>query len=206
MPQFVENEQGEQVEVYTSEELQAQKEAALEEYKKEKDAELDAAQTELKLATEKLGKLEGKDLNFAKLREQKQEAEDKVERVKQEMEESLGKFKKEILEGVSKDYYNETLGSLAGDDAELKKKIEFEYNRLNDPVNTKEDISKKLRDAYILATKLDDSGALSSSAVSSGGSSKLKFKQDNKFTPEEVQFAKKLAASGGIQLKDEDFK
>ena len=188
MPQTIIDSEGREVETYSLEEVQASKDAVLEESKKE----LDAAQAELKSANEKLGKFESKDLNFAKLREQKEDAEARVEKVTKDMEERLGKFKNEILEGVSKDYYNETLGGLAGEDEELKKKIAFEYNRLSDPVNTKADISKKLRDAYALATQVEDAGVLGSSTVSSGGASKPKFKQSGSFTDDEKAFGKKL--------------
>ena len=201
MPETIINSAGEEVEVFTSEELQAQKDAVLAENKKE----LDAAQAELKTANEKLGKLESKDLNFSKLREQKEDAESRVEKIAKDMEEKLNLTKKEILEGVSKDYFNETLGGLSGDDEELKKKIEFEYNRLNDPVNTKGDISKKLRDAYALATRVEDAGAFNTAAVSSGGAAKPKFKQAGSFTDDEKAFAKKLGASAGISLEDKDF-
>ena len=201
MSQIVINNDGVEVEVFTSEELQAQKDAVLEESKKE----LDASQAELRAANEKLGKLESKDLNFAKLREQKEDAESRVEKIAKDMEEKLNLTKKEILEGVSKDYFNETLGGLSGDDEELKKKIEFEYNRLNDPVNTKEDISKKLRDAYALATRVEDAGAFSAATVSSGGAARPRFKQAGSFTDDEKTFAKKLGASAGLKIEEKDF-
>lgn len=205
-PFTVINESGEDVQVFTPEEVQAEKEAALAQVKQEKDAELEAAQAELKTANEKLGKLESKDFNFATLRKQKEDAESKIEKIAQEMGTKIEGVKKEILEGVSKDYFNEVLGTLAGDDAELKKKIEFQYNRINDSPGTKEEISKKLRDAYTLATAtIDTPGAITPSVMSSGGAGKLQFKKDNKFTPEEKAFAQKLAHSGGLQLKEEDF-
>ena len=206
MPQTIINSEGNEVEVFTPEEVQAEREAVLAQVKQEKDAELNAAQAELQKANEKLGKFESKDLNFAKLREQKEDAESRVDKIKQDMEASLGKFKQEILEGVSKDYYNETLGSLAGDDAELKKKIEFEYGRLNDPVNSKEDISKKLRDAYSHATRIEDAGAFNAETVSSGGAAKPRFKTSGSFSADEIAFGKKLAQAGGVKLEDSDFK
>ena len=195
------NEQGEEVEVFTSQELEAQKASVLE----DKAKELEALQAELKTTNEKLGKFESKDLNFAKLREQKEEAESRVEKIRQDMEASLEKTKKEILEGVSKDFYNETLGGFSGDDEELKKKIEFEYNRLNDPVNSKADILKKLSDAHALATRVEDAGAFNASVVSSGGASRPKFKQSGSFTDDEKAFGKKLGAAAGLKIEDKDF-
>src|SRR3990167_610877 len=122
MSQYITNENGEQVEVFTPEEVQEQKETALEALKVEKDAELEAAQAELRKTNDELGKFKDKDFNFAKVRQQKEEAEEKVDKIKQEMEESLGNFKKEIFQGVLKKEYDDLLGSLAGDDADLKKK------------------------------------------------------------------------------------
>ena len=200
MPTTIVNNEGEEIEAFTSEEVQAEKDATA-----KANEELAEAQAELLKANEKLGKLEGKDLNFAKLREQKEDAESRVEKIKQDMEVSLGNFKKEIVEGVNKDYYTETLGGLSGDDEELKKKIEFEYNRLNDPINGKEDISKKLRDAYALATHVEDAGAFNVAAVSSGGAARPKFRQAGSFTDDEKAFGKKLGASAGISLEDKDF-
>ena len=205
LPQTIIDSEGNQVEVFTPEEVQAK----VEEQKKQVEG-----------AQEELRKLKEKDLNFEKLRMNKKVAEGEItrEELQQKIQEEFAKgmgeklsyareeIKKEVVEGVNKDYYNEIVGSLSGDDEELKKKINFEYNRLKDPVNSKEDISKKLRDAYVLASRVEDAGAFVPGTVSSGGASKPKFKQQGAFSADEIAFAKKLAASGGIKLTDEDLK
>lgn len=202
-------EDGSEIETYTAEELQAQREAALEEYKTanpDKSAEFDVLQAELKKANEDLEKFKNKDLNFANLRTQKEAAEKKIEEVVKTIDDKIATVKKEVLEGVMQDHYSETLKSLAGENEELKKKVEFHYKRLADPTTTKEELSKKLTDAYLLATKLTDEGVLTSQIVSSGAGGKLNIKSNQPFTSEEKVLAQKLAQAGGFSLEEKDFK
>lgn len=183
---------------------------AITKYKEEnpdKTEELDKAQTDLKEREEELSKLKDttKPENFEKLRKAKEGAEIKIEDLQKEMEDKLKESaettKKEVLEGVYKDHYADELTSLAGEDDELKKRIEFEYNRLNDPAASKQEISKKIRDAWVLATKEDEEhSVLNTSVLSSGGVGKIQTQQsENKFSQEE----KSMGAKFG--LKDEDF-
>jgi len=193
--------EGNVVEAFSAEELQAQKDAAIEEFKQanpDKSSELEILQSQLREKEDELVKLRGKDTNFENLRKQKNAAEKAAEELRREIDEKIGAVKKEVLDGVMKDHYNETIGVLAGNDEELKKKIEFHYNRLQDSAVTKDEVSKKLRDAWVLATKLDDPGALNSSVISSGGVSKLNIKNTQKFTPEE----KAIGAKFGLSEKD----
>lgn len=194
---------GADIEVYTAEELEAQKTAALEEFK---NTEYEGARSALAKAEEELAKLKDKDLNFGNVRKQKEAAEKKVEELKNEIDTKIATAKKEVLDTVTLDYKNETIATLAGGDDELKKKIEFHYNRLNDPAGTKEEIAKKLTDAYALATKVESTGALNSTVISSGGVSRINIKAKGNYTPEEKAFAHKLAQSGGLSLTEEDFK
>lgn len=195
MPQTIQNDAGEDVEVFTAEELEAQKTAALEEYK---TANPDKAEEMAKLQ-EELAKFKAKDLNFGNLRDQKEGVEKKLADLLAGVDEKIVTAKKEILEGVLKDHFNETLKSLAGEDAELQKKIELHYNRLTDSAVTKQEVASKLRDAWVLATKQDDPGALSTAVISSGDVSKLPYKSgDKKLSPEE----KELGAKFGITAED----
>lgn len=197
MPQIIQNEQGEDVEVFTAEELEAQKTAAIEEFK---TANPDKGE-ELTKLQEELEKLKAKDLNFGNLREQKEAAEKKVADLLAEVDEKIGVAKKEVLESVLKDHYNETLKGLTGDDAELQKKIELQYNRLTDPASTKEEVARKLRDAWVLATQVEGPGALNSLSVSSANLSRIPMQSsDKKLTPEEKELGSKFG------LSDEDLK
>lgn len=182
----------------------------LEEIRQQKDAELselqqqfETAQAELKKRDEEIAKLKDKDLNFAQLRAQKAEAEKKADQLKSEIDEKLTSAKKEIFEGVLKDHYSEALSNLAGDDEELKKKIEHHYQRLSDAATSKGEIDKKLRDAWSLATATDE--PLHGAAFSSGYVSRVSPQQPKNFSNEEKELAKKLAQAGGLSLEDKDF-
>jgi hypothetical protein len=199
MPQKILNDDGEEIEVFTQAELQAQKDSALEEYKKTNpgNEEITKLQEELKVKTEELLKLQDKDLNFTALRQAK-------EKLEADIEAKIGSFKKELLEGVTKEHYQETMKKLAGDDKELADKIELQYKRLADPASTKEEISKKLMDAFVLASG-GNKQSIDSGVFSSGGIGRIKVEQ-KQMSPEEIEFSKKFAQAGGIKLEDKDFK
>jgi len=214
MPKTITDSEGNEQEVFTSEELEQQKTDAVEAFKTEnpdKTAEVTELQEKLTKATEDLEKASDKDQNFAALRKQKDTAEKKLEETIAGFDEKITakgeEIKKEVLEGVMQDHYNETLKSLSGDDEELKKKVEFHYKRLQDTAATKQELTKKMTDAYILATAPEEASALSTDVVSSGGMARANLKEtEKKFTQEEKEFAQKLAQAGNIELKDEDFK
>ncbi len=203
-------ETGEDVEVYTADEIEQQKQEAIDQYKTDnpdKTTELADVQEKLKTAEEKLSKTDDKDKNFSALRKAKEDAEKKVEDILKGVDEKITTVKKEVLEGVMKDHYNDTLKALAGDDEELAKKIEFNYKRLADPAATKSEMNAKFQDAYRLSVSAEDANALTSSVISSGSIGKLNIKStDKKFTAEEKAMAQKLAAAGGMKLEDKDFK
>lgn len=210
MPTKVTTEDGKEEIMYSASELEEQRQAAITDFQEknpDKSGEVTKLTEDLNKAQEALAKFENKDLNFGELRKQKEAAEDKVKKLAEDIDTKIGNAKKEILEGVTKDHYNDTLKSLAGDDEELKKKIEFQYKRLTDPASTKEEVTKKITDAYILATgKPVDEGVLNSSIISSGNVNRIKTNGTQKFTQEEKALANKLAQAGGMTLKDEDFK
>ncbi len=208
MPTIIINDDGNEIEVFTKEEIETQKQEALEEYKKnnpDKSSELQKLQDDLKSKEEELQGLKNKDLNFANLRNKVQDKEKEIENIKKEMDEKIGNAKKEVLDTVMKDHYNSEILKLAGEDKELKDKIEFQYKRLGDLAGTKEEISKKLQDAFVLSGGRVEND--NSAAFSSGGVGRLNIKKGkDKLSSEEIELGKKLAAAGGIKLKDEDLK
>jgi len=224
MSQVIQNEDGEDVEVFTAEELEAQKQEAIDAFKEEnpdKSEEMEKLQADLEAAQKEKEELQAqieedpeKAKNFSALRKQKQEAEQKAqelqsqidERVKTQLDEKAGEIKKDVLEGVLKDHYNDTLKSLVSDDEDLLKKVELNYKRLADEASTKEGVTKKLMDAYRLSVEEPSTGALNTAVVSSGGAAVARASTSSKkFTPEEKEFAKKLAQAGGMTLEDSDF-
>lgn len=203
MSQTIKDADGNDIEVFSNDELEAQKQEAIEQYKAEnpdKTDELTALQAELAEKEDLLAKAGDKDKNFVALRKAKEDAEKKVEDILKGVDEKLKTAKKEILEGVMQDHKNDTLKVLSGGDAELEKKLEYHYKRLGDVASTKEEITNKLKDAYVLATK-QEAGDISGTVLGSGGVGRLNIKSNSpKFSPEE----KELGAKFG--LTDEDLK
>ncbi len=204
MSQIIKNEDGTEIEVFTLEEIEAQKQAALDDYKAnnpDRTGELSEAQEKLRLAEELLAKKGDKDQNFNNLRKAKDDAEKKVADILAGVDEKISTVKREVMEGVMKDHYNDTLKTLAGEDEDVKKKIEFNYKRLADTAATKDEITSKLQDAYLLAIKPEGYNALSSTITSSGGVGRLNIKPTaNKFSADEKAIGSKFG------LSDEDFK
>jgi len=208
MSEIIKKEDGTEVEVFSAEEIEAQKEEAkqeaIEQYKldnPDKTEELTALQAELE-------KLKSKDVSISELRKQKNQAESKIEEIVKGTDEKITKVKQEIMEGVMQDHYNDTIKALVGDDEELRKKVEHEFKKTLSGVNptTKDELAGKLRNAYLLATKPAEVDALNSSVISSGGVGRLNIKSEKKFSQEEKQMAKVLAEAGGIKLEESDFK
>lgn len=197
--QTVKLEDGSEIQTYTEEELEAQKQEAIEQYKLEnpdKTDELTALQDELREKEEELAKSKDKDQNFAGLRKAKEEAEKKLTDFTKDIDTKISNVKKEVMEGVLKDTYNDNLKALAGEDAELSKKIEYHYKRLGDTASTKDEISNKMRDAYLLATKPEGYDALNSSVLSTGGVGRLNIQpKGQKLSAEEKVLAGKFGIS-----------
>jgi uncharacterized protein YdcH (DUF465 family) len=206
MPKKVLNEKGEEIEVYTAEELEAERNKAIDDYKQANpgDPDIEKLQNEIQAKTEELEKLKNKDYNFSQLRETKERLEGQIADLTKSIDEKIGVAKKEVVEGVMKGYYNEKLKDLSGGNKELSDKIEFHYKRLTDPGTTKEEINKKLNDALILATG-EGEGKSTSDAFSSKGVSPLGVEKGKPVTEEEKTFARKLGKAGGVDLTDEDF-
>lgn len=196
MSKTITNEDGTEEEVFTAEELETQKTEALEAFKAENPDKTE----ELTALQEKLKGFEDKDLNFANIRKAKEEAEKKVEEIMKGVDEKIQTVRKEVLEGVMADHKSSTLEALVGDDEELKKKVELEYGRLSDVASTKDQLTKKLKDAYILATAKEPDG-VNQNIYGSGGVGRLKINSTSpKFSAEEQELGAKFG------LKTEDFK
>lgn len=212
----IKNEKGEEIEMFTAEELQSKSDEAaeaakakvIEEYKAENldkvdeieklQSDLEAARNDAEAATEELKKATGKEYNFSKLREAKEAAEKRADEANKKLENEVTGIKKLITD----DAYNTTIEMLAGKDEDLKKKIEFHYKRLSDPADTKQAIEKKLRDAYILAAGGPPSGVGMEAFVSGAApiTNILKSNASTTIKPEVKEFGK-----AKFGLTDEDF-
>lgn len=195
-------EDGTEIETYTQEELDAQKAEAIEAFKTEnpdKTEELTSLQTELETAREELEKLKSVDKSVSHFKKETIEAQKKVEEITKQFDEKLNNVKREVLEGVMQNHKSKTLQALVGEDEELKKKVELEYGRLSDVASTEDQITKKLKDAYLLATAKEPDG-VNHNIYGSGGVGRLKINNVSpKFSAEEMELGAKFG------LKSEDF-
>ena len=191
MSKIIQDTLGEDIEYFTDEDIQN---------------ELKIKNNEIEKLNEELEKIKDKDLNFSNLRKQKETAELKIEEIQKQIDDKINIAKQEVLSGVMKEHYEEILNNLVGNDDELKKKIEFNYNRIQDVPKTKSEILNKLKDAWIMTEGSKENDATNAIIFSSGEIKKINTKPNSDFSNEEKEFAKKLASSGGILLKDEDFK
>lgn len=167
---------------------------------------VEALKKELEEAKDELKKFQDKDLNFQNLRKGKEKAEEKVSTLEEQLQEGIAAAKQDILKGVLEDHYEETMKSLVGDDEDLRKEVERQYDRLSDDASTKTQMAQKLTDAYRLATKSDEEqDAMNTAVVSSSGAAVGVKSSKKKFSSEEKELARQLAEAGGMTLEDKDF-
>jgi len=181
-----------------NEEIQEETQEVTEETQETQEQSVDDLKAELAAKEEELTKLRDKDLNFSNLRQQKEKAEIQAKTLQEQIDEKIESAKQEIIESSNKDYYTDQLNQLAGDDEELKKKIELHYGRIKDTASTKEEMSKKLRDSWVLATAKEEE--VPSSVYSSGSTGGIKTKTQENLSSEEKDLLNKLEGVGGYEL------
>ena len=167
--------------------------------KKETIAQQEKDLTETK---EKLTKLENKDFNFKKLRDMNDEEKGKLTEAEkalmnkqEELEENQTKFTETIVDGNK----NEALAVLVGDDAEMRKKVLYNFDRIKGDAVTKEQISAKMREAHnMLGMQGSQINPINLAAGSYGDFGNIS--SDNKQTNVDGELAKKLG------LDDDDLK
>lgn len=163
---------GSEVEAFTQEEVdskitEAKKEA--EESKKEEietlKTQFETSKTELKTAKEDLeAALKGKDSKTTNIIEMRK----KIESLETEIGKVDGKIKEAKNEG-NQQKIDDAITQLSGGDAELKKKIKTQYDRLSEEIKTPEDFWKVMTDAFTLATGAAPSNPLGSAAATGPG-------------------------------------
>lgn len=149
---------GNEVEAFTPEELEAKKKEALDEYIKNnpsKAGEFEKLQKDLETATNKLKEMEegggNDDAQKKRLKDEKKAAEDALKTGLEGFRKEMDEFKNNFISG----HKNKVLEKLSKGDPELKKKIEFEYDQYSEgkkaPANEIE-IQERLTKAFTLAT------------------------------------------------------
>lgn len=199
MSQKIKQEDGTEIEVFTTEELEEAKTSAIETNNQTRAQEIDKLATELKAKEEELVKLKGKDLNFSNLREINDRLTKEVGDLKTQISIAIGGVKKDIeTEAVTT-----AITSLAGDDKEVEKKIKFHFEttlKAVEPKN-KEELNKKIQDAYLLATGEQVTPLVVPGTFSSAGAgiNRPKINQ-TPLSPAAVEVGKKMG------ITDEDVK
>jgi hypothetical protein len=167
----IKNDKGEEVEVFTQAELDAQKTAALDEYKTanpDRSSELNDLKSELESKEAELLALGSKDHNFSLVRKQKEELEAKI---KQGEDRALAEINK-VRSDMSNTALEVAVRGLAGEDAELAKKVRFHFSETLKSVtaNNSDEFTKKIQQAYLLAAGVQAApNALGGAIYGSGG-------------------------------------
>jgi hypothetical protein len=193
MPKVLYDAEGNEVQVQTDEEIQ--------QITKEKDDKIADLGT-------KLQKLENKDFNFKKYRDMTEEERGKLtemEKSIKQQQEKLEEDQKAFVESQVTEHKNYAFSTLAGDDKELRAKIELHFNRIDPgkPATTQTAIMERAREAYVLATGGSAAPVSSLGSVmglsGSGGQQKPK---EGELTADQKDLAKKLGLTDADLLKD----
>lgn len=158
----IKQEDGTEIEVFTEAELAEKVKtaettaaaAAVEEFKAanpDKSAEVEKLQGELKKSQEDLDAAiagGGNDAQIARLRKERDDAKAAAEQAGSDWKKELDGFRNEIIGDTKK----EILDSLSAGDAELRKKIELEFDKYNPDKTSKTEIKERMEKAYLLAT------------------------------------------------------
>jgi len=178
------NENGEEVEAFPAEQVEA--------VLKEK-GELE---TKLKEATDALSKSDEKDKDFKSLREAKEKVEGELSEFKQKYDKDVSELKGAELTT----HKTKLIDVFADSDKNTKEKIEYHLkNSLTGmPETTKEQLDEKIKHAYVLATGQRDDDKINSIVSSLGKGSEIKANLDG-IKPDLREIGKKFG------LKDEDW-
>ena len=204
MPKIIKDpDTGEDVEVFSSTELQeradAARETAVEEYKQEHPdnaEEIEKLQKELDENKKALEKEQSKDKNFSALRTAKEDLEKKLA-------EAIGGVKDEIND----EKVAESIGKMSNGDVELAKKIKFHFQTTLAAVTPKnaDERNKKIQDAYLLARGAEAAGAPGQgNAFSSAGAGMARPKVNAQPLPAHLATAAEKMGIGAEDVKKYD--
>lgn len=193
MPEKIEKD-GEEIEVFTQEEIDAQKTEAIDKYKEENPDNAEEM-TELK---EKLQKAEDKETNFSKLRKiaedkgiKLDEKDEEFDKFREENKKEISELRNEVLTGKRTEAINKL-----SDDPEERKKIKFHLDRLSKSDDDQEAFDSNLKDAYFLTTKQEVKVPDYISSAGAGGSSV----KEEELSPDQKELGSKL------DITDDDYK
>ena len=170
------NANGEPVEALSKEEaeeaqktLEEEKNSEMETLKANFEAEKSTLQEQLDAQKAELAKYTDKDHNFKNLRQQKETAEEKLATLEKTFTEKTKELEDKLSVNMNTLKIGSMIDKIAGDDAELKKKIKFYYNSFTGVPENDEKVKERLDNAYVLATGHKIDNTLSSNVISSSG-------------------------------------
>ncbi|GAI12667.1 unnamed protein product, partial [marine sediment metagenome] len=148
----------------------------IEEFQEESQKDLDKLREEKAELEESLEKEKEKEKNFGKLRDSKKGKEEEIG----VLTEKITKLEETLKEGIagiksdtSKTMVSDAVNVLAGDDKELKEKIQFHYDSFGGEPEDKEGLLRRVENAYILATGAKPETPLTGQILSSAGQGKV---------------------------------
>jgi len=207
---------GNEVEAYTTEEVNEQIESAREAGKEELAEEMEELKGQIAEKDNKIKELEelmeggdDKSRNFANLRKAKEKAERERDEANQKLlnlGQEIDTKIKGVKEEIAQSRINEEIKKRAGGDIELEKKIKFYYNQFKpdeekDPNKKEENFINRLNAAELLATGGKAISPLENVAGTRGGYVPPATKPGEKISEDIKQMAKEK-----MGLTDDDFK
>lgn len=142
---------GKEVDAFTQEELDAQKAAALEEYKKANPDKSDAIaklESDLKAANDKIAAGEGDEGQKRRLKQEKEDAENALKTGLDSLRKEFDEYKSGVVGGARE----ALLSKITGGDKDLRAKIEVKMANLTGYPDTPEGTQAKIQDAFTMAT------------------------------------------------------
>lgn len=158
-------------------------------------------QKQLDEAKGALAKEQDKEKNFNNLRKSKEADEGKIEELSKNINDLSSKLNS-VLEGTAKAlsaYKESTHKKIAGEDAELAKKIDYFYGQFQGDPKTPEEIEQRSRQAYVLATADRPNATPFEIAVSARGTGSVP-KSNTDFSDTEA--GKEIAKRYGIVIEE----
>lgn len=184
---------GNEVQAFTQDELDAEKKKAAEEAAKN-NPELTKLQEDYAAAQKEIEGFKNKDLNFGNLKELKDASEKKAA----ELEAQINEIKTNSVKTIE----TEVFDSLANGDADLKAKLEAEYKTFRGEPKTKEEILAQAKKALSIVKPAVVPGAFDAFSSSNGGRNRGQNSNGGTYTP-----SPEVAAVGSkMGISDEDFK
>jgi len=157
----IKDEQGNEVEVFTQTDLEARLEAertkivadAEKKVEEKYGSDMEKLKNDLADVTKKLEDAEeaGGHSNDGQVERLRRERDDATKALK-DFETKVSKEINDFKSAVVADQKNDLLDTLSGTDAELRKKIEFEFDNYRPGAVSKKDIEERMKKAYQLAT------------------------------------------------------